>query len=228
MIEIEGLNVSFGEHLVLDDLSTSFASGNVHGVVGLNGSGKTTLFNAMASYLRPNKGKLKFLGMDLHFSDVALLETNPYFFPEITGREYLSVFKKNNERFKLEVWTDILHLPLDELVSNYSTGMKRKLALLGLLKLDRPIYILDEPFNGLDLESNKIVEIMIGQLRTSGKTILLSSHILSPMLHVCDSIQFLENGSIRRTFNQSEFATIEGEVFGNFEEQVRKDIRSAM
>ncbi len=228
MIEIRHLSVSFGEHVVLSDLTTTFDEPGVHGLVGLNGSGKTTLFNVMASYLREKQGEVLRDDKKLHYSDVAYLETNNYFFPDITGREYLSVFLQKNSRFKLEVWTEIMHLPLDELVSNYSTGMKKKLALLGLLKVDRPVYILDEPFNGLDLESNKILEIIIGELKASGKTVLLSSHILSPLLSVCDSIQFLEKGSIKRTFGKTEFPMIEHEVFGDFEQQIKIDIRNAM
>jgi ABC-2 type transport system ATP-binding protein len=228
MIEIKQLSVSFGEHIVLSDLSTSFEEPGVHGLVGLNGSGKTTLFNVMSSYLYAKNGEVLRDGKKLHFMDVAYLETNNYFFPDITGGEYLSVFPQKNDRFKLEVWTEIMHLPLDELVSNYSTGMKKKLALLGLLKLDRPVYILDEPFNGLDLESNKILEIIIDELKSSGKTVLLSSHILSPLLNICDSIQFLEKGRIKRSFARSEFSAIEFEVFGDFEIQVKADIKNAM
>ncbi|MDZ4752092.1 MAG: hypothetical protein SGI87_10785 [Flavobacteriales bacterium] len=121
-----------------------------------------------------------------------------------------------------------MHLPLNELVSNYSTVIKKKLALIGLLKLNRSVCILEEPFNGLDLESKEILEIVTSELKNSGKTVLLSSHILSPLLNICEEIQFLLEGQIRKSCDRSGFSAIESDVFGDFEEKMKIDVRSAM
>ena len=106
-----------------------------------------------------------------------------------------------------------LKLPLDELIETYSTGMRKKLALLGILKQEKSIFLLDEPFNGLDLETNKILELIILKLKEKGKTIFLSSHIMDPLLSLCDQIHFLEHGQFIKTFAKSDFNRIEEELF---------------
>lgn len=74
----------------------------------------------------------------------------------MTGREYLDLFPAGTNGFKTDNWQQLFHIPLDDITENYSTGMGKKLALLAVLKQDKPIVVLDEPFNGLDLESAHI------------------------------------------------------------------------
>ena len=108
---------------------------------------------------------------------------------------------------------DYFKLPLNDLIETYSTGMKKKLALLGVLKQVKKIFFFDEPFNGLDMETIKIVEIIIKALKEKGKTVFISSHIIDNLLTVCDSIHYLDNGRFTKSFEKSDFHRIEDELF---------------
>ncbi|MFA5973284.1 MAG: AAA family ATPase [Lentimicrobiaceae bacterium] len=131
----------------------------------------------------------------------------------MTGNEYLKIFKQTNPDFNLISLQEFLILPLDNLIETYSTGMKKKLALLGVLKQNKQIFLLDEPFNGLDLETNKILELIITTLKEKGKTVFVSSHIINPLLTVCNQIHYLENGKFTKTFEKENFHHIEDELF---------------
>ena len=158
MINIQGLTVRFNDHEVLKNINIDFEPGLTHGIVGLNGAGKTTFFNVLAKTLIPNTGTVNQNGTALGINDTAYLETNNFFFSRITGNEYLKIFKQTNAGFQLAALQEYFKLPLNELIENYSTGMKKKLALLAVLKQDKSIFILDEPFNGLDLKPIKYLK----------------------------------------------------------------------
>jgi ABC-2 type transport system ATP-binding protein len=228
MISIKNLFVTFGEHVVLNNICMNFLEGHVHGIVGLNGAGKTTFFNALAKTLKPDEGLIEKDGLALTIKDTAYLETVNFFYSRITGNEYLKIFKQTNADFNLQTFQQYFKLPLDELVENYSTGMKKKLALLAILKQDKPIFILDEPFNGLDLETNKILELIITTLKQKGKTVFISSHIIEPLLTTCNNIHLLENGSFIKSFEQAEFDKIDDALFGKLKEEATQIIFGAI
>jgi ABC-2 type transport system ATP-binding protein len=175
----------------------------------------------MAKTLKPDKGVLTLDSHALSIKDTAYLETVNYFYPGITGNEYLKIFRQTNAAFNLNQLQDYFKLPLNDLIENYSTGMKKKLALLGTLKQDRPIYILDEPFNGLDLETNKILEIIITTLQQKNKTVFVSSHIIEPLLTVCDKIHLLENGLFVKNYGKDNFNQIDEELFGKLKQEAK-------
>jgi ABC-2 type transport system ATP-binding protein len=221
MIEIGNLHIRYGSKEVIHDMNATFDEHKVYGIVGLNGAGKTTLFNALNGDKKKTSGYIHYNGRVLDKSDVAFLETHNYYYSYITGREYLDLFAKTNEGFDIDKLQKIFGLPLDELIENYSTGMKKKLALISLLKKDKPIYLLDEPFNGLDMESNKVVEIIIQLLKERGKTLFISSHIIDPLLKVCDGICLLKEGRFARQYKKEEYHTLEQDLFGKFGEEAR-------
>lgn len=228
MISIQTLSIKFAEKQVLNNINIDFEKGNIHGIVGLNGAGKTTFFNVLAKTLKPDTGEIKLCNIDITIKDTAYLETVNYFFSGITGNEYLKIFKQTNTNFSLSSLIDYLKLPLDELIVNYSTGMKKKLALLAVLKQNKPVFILDEPFNGLDLETNKILEIIILSLKQKQKTIFVSSHIIDPLLTTCDKIHLLENGCFVKTYLKTDFAKIEEDLFGNLKSEATQVISKAI
>lgn len=213
MINIQNLSFSFPGHKVLEDISIDFLQNQIHGIVGLNGAGKTTFFNVLSTTLKARTGSIKFNGNSVTSKDIAYLETVNYFYSRITGNEYLKIFKQTNPDFNLNSLQEFMKLPLDDLIETYSTGMKKKLALLGVLKQNKQIFLLDEPFNGLDLETNKILELIITTLREKGKTIFVSSHIIDPLLSICSQIHYLENGKFVKTFEKKDFHHIEDELF---------------
>jgi ABC-2 type transport system ATP-binding protein len=228
MITIQKLDVNFGLLQVLRDLNISFNSGEVHGIIGLNGSGKSTFFNVLTEIVQPANGTIFLDEKPLKRQQIGYLETNNFFYSHLTGRDYLDIFPATNSTFDLTVFEKLLLLPLDDLVANYSTGMKKKLALLAILKQDKPIYILDEPFNGLDLESNRTLELIIQALQDKGKTIFLASHVLEPLLHTCHQIHLLERGSFVKSYEQETFPQIREELFQHLEHDVQSQLKHAL
>lgn len=228
MINVQNLSVSFDGHEVLKNITLDFEEGFVHGVVGLNGAGKTTFFNVLAKMLKPASGEVLQNNTALTIKDSAYLETSNFFFSRITGSEYLKIFKQTNTEFNLDALQEYFKLSLDELIENYSTGMKKKLALLAVLKQGKPIFILDEPFNGLDLETNKILEIIILSLKQKQKTVFVSSHIIDPLLTTCDKIHLLENGNFVKTYRKADFLNIEEDLFGKLKAEATEAISKAI
>jgi ABC-2 type transport system ATP-binding protein len=211
MILIENLSKSYGTKNVLENINLTLEKGKVYGIVGENGSGKTTLFKCISG-LEKHKGtitceygKLKeYLGY---------LQTEPYFFSKITGNEYLKLLcnARNIENTDLKE-KNIFDLPLNEYAAKYSTGMKKKLALTAILIQENKLFILDEPFNGVDIQSNILITEIINKLKEIGKTILISSHIFSTLNDTCDEIFLLKNGNIIKRVMKNDFNILENEM----------------
>ena len=129
MLIIENLSKSFGSNKVLKNISITFEKGKVYGIVGENGSGKTTLFNCIAE-LENFEGIIKD-DFEKRKNTLGFLQTEPYFFSKITGKEYLQLLC-NARNVKMEDFEDknIFDLPLDQYAATYSTGMKKKLAFM--------------------------------------------------------------------------------------------------
>ncbi len=208
MIEISNLNKKYGHKTVLRDLNLNFNRAKVYGIMGANGAGKTTLFKCIAG-LESFQGTIK-TQIDPLKNHLGLLWTVPYFFSKITGREYIRLLcnARNIVMPNLEQ-RNIFDLPLDQYASNYSTGMKKKLALTAILLQENDVFILDEPFNGVDIQSNMIIESIIQELKRLGKTILISSHIFSTLSANSDEIFLLKDGVVDLNVHKQDFALLE-------------------
>ena len=216
MITIENLTLSYNkENKVIEMLNLSLSENHIHGIVGLNGAGKTTLLNAIYGVKKADSGIINSKGKSLTKKDTAYLETENFFYSNITGKEYLALFE--NKNFNVDKWNTLFSLPLDKIIDTYSTGMKKKLALLGILKQNKPIIILDEPFNGLDIETSRIVRALLLRLKEKGKTIIVTSHIIETLTNLCDFIHYLEKGKIQYSKDKSEFAEFERDIFKSIE-----------
>lgn len=215
MISIENLVVSYKKGIhVIDLLDLEMQTGKIHGIVGLNGAGKTTLLRVIAGLKTPNHGTVKAFGEMKFRKKIAFLETENFFYSYISGREYLSLFKNND--FNNDSWNNLFTLPLDESIETYSSGMKKKLALLAVIRQNKPILILDEPFNGLDIESCGILRMLLIQLREK-KTIIVTSHIIQTLTNLCDEIHYLEKGKISFSTESQEFDELEQNIFKTIE-----------
>jgi ABC-2 type transport system ATP-binding protein len=212
MLTLESITVDYGMGPVLEELSLTLNPRLVHGLVGRNGEGKTTLLNVIHGQVRPQSGIVTWKERPILTEDIAYLETELYFYPMITGEEYLQVFQSRAKRFDYEKWNDIFELPLREYISTYSTGMKRKLALMSIFALDRPLVMLDEPFNGLDLETNLLLSRIIQTLAERGQTVIVTSHILESLTPICDEIHWLHGGRIERTFTKKDSNELRTEI----------------
>lgn len=203
MLEIKNLQVEFRNQKVLNGVDLSLKQGSIIGILGKNGAGKTTLFDTLYQN-NSFSGNINWQGKSLKRSLVSYLETENYFYPYITGQEYLSYFSGQNEIDVKEV-TEKFNLPLEKYVQYYSSGMKKKLALIGMLMLDKPVNILDEPFNGVDFEGVHILYDIIKQLKSENKVVIISSHIIETLFHTCDKIAVLKNGRIEKIYEKEEF-----------------------
>lgn len=211
MIRIKNLSKKYGSKLILKDINLTFKEGEVHGIVGNNGAGKSTLFKCIAG-IESYEG---IVSSEHHrMKDyIGFLDTDPYFFPKITGEEYLRLlcYSRNVKDLNFKD-KNIFDLPLGEYAVNYSTGMKKKLAITGVLLQGNDYFIFDEPFNGLDLQSNIIVTALIQHLKELRKVVLISSHIFSTLNDCCDQIHFLKNGEIVKSTGKENFRDIEEEM----------------
>jgi len=203
MLEIRNLSVSFKDKNVLQDLNLKIEEGKILGILGKNGAGKTTFFESLYQSQKYN-GEILWQNKKILRENISYLETENYFYPYITGREYLSYFSKEKLAKTIEL-AEKFQLPLDKYVQYYSSGMKKKLALIGMLMLDKPINILDEPFNGVDFEGVHLLYDIILELKQNNKTVIISSHIIETLFHTCDRIVTLENGKISNIFEKESF-----------------------
>ena len=212
MLKISDINVKYDEHIVLENFSFEASEGKIYGLMGLNGSGKTTLIKAICGIVPFESGKIEFGKRDIKLRHIGYLETANYFYSKITGREYLNIIKWKHSEFDIERWNSIFELPLDEMVETYSSGMKKKLAAMGVFALERPVLLLDEPFNNLDMETNQVLYNVIRQFKDKGKIIILTSHILETLTGICDEIHYLNNKKIEKIFYPDEYNLIQSSV----------------
>jgi ABC-2 type transport system ATP-binding protein len=211
MIEIKCLSKKFSSKTVLNNISLKLDKGGVYGIVGENGAGKTTLFRCISG-LEKYEGIISSEVEPLK-NCMGFLTTEPFFFSKITGREYLQLLC-NARGFAIgdADRKNIFDLPLDQYAETYSTGMKKKLALMGVLLQNNQFFVLDEPFNGVDIQSNLIIKDIILKLKESGKTVVISSHIFSTLRETCDKIFHLKNGEIVSETVREDFDRLEEEI----------------
>jgi len=216
IITIKDFSFNYGEKIVIKNLSLSVEKASVHSILGDNGAGKTTLFN---SIFDNSKFADKIILDENARKSIAYLEAETFFYSYMTGKEYLEIISKSNLN-ELNKWNELFELPLDEYVTSYSTGMKKKLSILGIFLLQKDILILDEPFNGLDFKSVEIINYAIQKLKNIGKTILLSSHVLETLTKISDRISVLEDGVILKTLERDEFNQLDELVSKKFRENI--------
>lgn len=211
MISIKNLYKSYGSKQVLHNINVTFESGKVYGIVGENGAGKTTLFRCIAG-LENYEGTITASAMPLK-NLLGLLLTETYIFEKITGAEYIQLLCNSRSIALTNIdIKNIFDLPLQQYAATYSTGMKKKLVLTAILLQPNQYYIFDEPFNGVDIQSNIIIAEIILKLKELQKVVIISSHIFSTLSQTCDQIHLLQNGSIAKTVQKQDFALLENEM----------------
>lgn len=223
MLQIENLSVAYGNNVVIKDISLHVNPGAVCGLAGMNGAGKSTLLNTLYEPGMARSGRLLWQGKPLHWQDIGYLVAAPYFYPRITGREYLDLFMLKNPGFRYKKWEALLDLPLGKQISTYSSGMQKKLAFIACLIQDKPIMLLDEPFNNLDMETVLIFREVIRHLKSRNKAIIVTSHIPETLAAISDFIVLLKEGCIAVQAGREEFQA----VFTRMEEEVKEKAMQA-
>ncbi len=209
MIEVKNLTKKYGEHVAVDDLSFRVKDGQVYGFLGPNGAGKTTTMNVMTGYLAATKGQVLINGLDIFEQaeqakkHIGFLPEQPPLYPDMTPREYLDFVaelkkvdkSQKREEIKKAVAAVRIADVQDRLIKQLSKGYKQRVGLAGALIGDPEVLILDEPTSGLD--PKQIIEMLalIKKLRRN-RTIILSSHILSEVSAVCDTVLIINKGKL--------------------------------
>lgn len=168
MITIDSLTVRYGQKTVLDRLTMHLTEGAVHGLAGINGAGKTTLFETLFGLVRPAAGSITRFGRPLRRSQIAYMPAESFFYDGMTGRDLLEMTAHYHPGTDPEPWIDLFGLPADQPVGEWSAGMRRKLALAATLMQRKEVVLLDEPFNGLDMESLYVAQRLILRRRQEG------------------------------------------------------------
>jgi ABC-2 type transport system ATP-binding protein len=206
-VEITGLRKVYGSKrpvAAVDGLDLTVPEGGVFGFLGPNGAGKTTTIRAMVGHLRASSGSIKLLGADVATSlpsvidDVGAFVETPSFFPGFTGRRNLELLA-SSRRFASSVVDQSLETVgltdrADSRVSAYSLGMRQRLAIAAVLMKDPRLLILDEPANGLDPAGILEMRNLLRRLGGEGRTVFVSSHLLSEVQHTCDRVAVVVRG----------------------------------
>lgn len=210
MIEIVGLTKKYGSFYALQDLNLTIEEGTVFGFVGANGAGKSTTFSILATLLQPTAGDAFINGMSVTKNAHEVRKQIGYMpdffgvYDQLKANEYLDFYgasygiaPKEREVLipKLLELVNLSHKRYDY-VDLLSRGMKQRLCLARALIHDPKILILDEPASGLDPRARVEMRDILKELKSMGKTILISSHILPELAEMCDSIGVIDSGKL--------------------------------
>lgn len=213
IIETEGLTKYYGHILGIKDLNLQVKRGEIFGYLGPNGAGKTTTIKLLLDLIHPTKGKVKIFGLDAHRDSLEIRKIIGYMtvdfnlYENMTGEEFLifcqSFYSNKDKRFK-EKLIKKFEIKIEGKIKTYSHGTKQKLALAQALLHQPELLILDEPTIGLDpLMQNEFLNL-IKEQKSEGKTIFMSSHILSEVEKICDRVGILKKGTLIVTKNINE------------------------
>ncbi|WP_432409096.1 ABC transporter ATP-binding protein [Wukongibacter sp. M2B1] len=202
ILKIDDLTKKYFNKVALGQVSISFDNGKIYGLLGPNGSGKTTFMKIIAGLHKQTSGNVLVKGKPLSYKtkrDVVFMPTEDFLYPWMKIKTLVKYFsdmyldfdsKKANELIKE------LELNQDNKVSELSTGLKGRLKVALTISRDAPIYMFDEPLNGLDPISREIVMRLISETLDEDKVIIVSSHLVSELETCLDEVVFLKNGVI--------------------------------
>jgi len=208
-IAIRNLAKSYGRVHAVRGVTFDVQRGEIFGFLGLNGAGKTTTIRMLLDLLRPSRGQAQLFGFDcqrqsrLTRAMVGYMPGELGFYADMSGLEVLDLMARlsggapdSGRRLQLADRLELARSDLRRSLRAYSTGMKRKLGLIQALQTDPPLLILDEPTEGLDPLVQRALHQLLLELRARGRTIFMSSHVLSEVERLCDRIGVIREGEI--------------------------------
>ena len=205
-VETSHLTKKYGTQTSVSDVSLHIRRGRIYGLLGRNGAGKTTLMKMLVNLIQPSSGEIEVFGMPIRQKEkeilpqIGCLIESPGFYPNLTGYENLKIFATLRGIRRRDAISNALEQvglaqEKKKLFSQYSLGMKQRLAIALAIMHDPALLILDEPVNGLDpigiVEIRSFLQTLCKQ---QGKTILISSHILSEISMLADDIGIIHKG----------------------------------
>lgn len=208
MIEIENLSFGYNQkELVINDVSLHVEKGSIYGFLGPNGSGKTTIIRLILNLLKHKTGKIRVDGTEVNLNSVEIFRRigsmieSPSLYNHLSGSANLEIFAKyygvGKERIAKVLEIVGLADAASKTVKRYSLGMKQRLGIAICLLHDPDLLILDEPLNGLDPHGiAEIRQLLIRLSREEGKTVFVSSHLLSEIESTCDFIGIISKGKL--------------------------------
>jgi ABC-2 type transport system ATP-binding protein len=230
MINIQNLTISYNETLAVDNVSIKFQPGKITGIIGPNGAGKSSLIKALVGLNMAFSGNISYEKRDLKKNRQWLKERLGYapedaeFLPYLTGSEYLEMMASF---YKIDKPMDSVHFFLElaglkskesELILNYSHGMHQKISMVSALVGAPDFIVIDEALNGMDPISLFKIKKYLKNLANDGKTILITSHIISLIQQWCDPIFIMHEGRIIKKYTQKDIMEIEQKTRNSFEE----------
>jgi ABC-2 type transport system ATP-binding protein len=207
IVRTEHLTKYFGKLVAVDDINLEVHKGEVFGFLGPNGSGKSTTMGMMLGLIAPTSGTVELFGMDTQshlpkiLQRVGAVTESTGFYPYLSGKDnldYIARITGGVSRSRIKEVLDLVELSGREKdkFSNYSLGMKQRLAIACALFNDPEFIILDEPTNGLDPAGMKEIRELIIRLGRGGKTIFLNSHLLHEVEQVCERVAIIKQGKL--------------------------------
>ena len=217
MIEVEGLTKSYGKSRGIIDVSFSVPEGEVFGFLGPNGAGKTTTIRILMALLRADAGRARIAGLDCWDGSIDIkrmvgyVPGEPSLDPNLTGGqiiEYFANLRGGVDRAYLKTLITRLDLDTSKKFRQYSSGNKRKVVLIQALMHRPRLLILDEPTNGLDPINQQTFDDLVREARDEGRTVLLSSHVLSEVEKTCSRVGIIREGRLVRVGGLAELKDI--------------------
>ncbi len=211
MIKVRNLTRRFGEFIAVDNLNFNIQHGAMYGFLGPNGAGKTTTLRMLMGLLQPTSGRAEIGGIDVAVDPVAVrarvgyLPDEIFLYDYLTGYQFLQFvadvhnlpdeLKKNRISELLDIFG--LTGAASDYTANYSYGMKKKIALAGIVIHSPGLLILDEPFNGLDPQSTRDFRALLERMVKAGTTVIFSSHVLEVVEKLVTHAGIIHRGQMR-------------------------------
>lgn len=215
MIEARGLTKIFrdkkrGEIRAVDNVSFRVAPGQIYGLLGANGAGKTTVLRLLATMLKPTSGSASVAGLDILTqpsavrAQVGFLAASTALYGRLTARELIAYFGRlhglSNPEIAVRTGRLVAELDMaefiDRRIEKFSTGMKQKTSIARTLVHDPAVMIFDEPTLGLDVMAARTIVRFIRDCRERGKTVIYSTHVMSEVEKLCDTIGIVHDGRL--------------------------------
>lgn len=206
MIEICGVNKKLGEKQVLKDVNIKVDKGSIFGLIGPNGAGKTTLIRCLTGIYKVDKGNVQVASQEVFDSSdvkktIGYVADDNSYLSNFKVKEMVKFYQLSYESFSRERFNElnkIFQIPEKRTIKKLSKGMKMRLSIMLNLSIMPEVLVLDEPTSGLDpIVKKKVLSLLMEDAAERGTTIFISSHNLSDLERICDSVAIMHNGEVK-------------------------------